>query len=519
MYDSFESDPALIERLRVESASVRALTTRAIKDEMEQMKLTTSHIFDRDELVRKLAIARIKVMTTQSHSYAQRQADAAMLMEEIEKVSVLTDEDVIRRLQMHYVHIADIIDRNELDRKLAMINIGLGPPPTQPAPSESPSSGSNTIESDVRFGGNMLRDVEKMGLLEGIQGVSRRLRDSLQEPVANVKNEVGSIGKAFSETTSRMSKVIPTDIAYTRSEMRARNVIEGRCDAGDAGAGGSATSAQNATATGGQELQRLWAKALQFNTFDDIHDWALAQPRSILVLLLKHHQIGVPKYAPRSTLADIMADSVMMEKNVPATNADGQKENFYYAPADAIDAVRGSSEGGGHKSSSSSSSSSRQTGRGLSSKARLRPKDSFSSYEPEKELLEALASKTRKLMTATIPRLWSQVANYENVQTMIRASVRLVLKSPLVAVLLSFINLASTAGNDLATRMAAWAGGKSLAPSQSLFLASLFCILFRRGLLSFMGVLAFIRLVRILFAEKDDNAQSEGSLPPTFATL
>ena len=480
IYNSFDSDPVLVERLRVESERLRSLPTRAIKDEMEQMKLRTSHIFDRDELIRKLAIARIKVETSRSHSYAKREADAAMLLDEIQKVSALTDEEVIRRLHKQRIDITNVFDRNELDRKLAMMNVGLGPPPLTVA---APAAEAGT-EVPTEDGA--------LDIVNGLTNATKRLRESFEEPVtrANIR-----VGWALSETKSLMAKIVPKDVAYTRAEVMARDVIEGR--AVDA----SFPSSDFNSISDTQALEQLLAEARQFATFDDVHDWALTKTRPTLSKLLRHLHVGIPKYTPQSTLASILADSIMLEKDVPLAAEAGEAD----MPRNSRSSSRSSSSSS--TSSSSSSTDAKPIGKGAP-RASRKVENSFTTYEPERELLDAMVSKTSRILTVTIPRIWRQVVNIENVDDLVRSSFRLVYTSPLAAALLSFIRLASAAGNDLVQKMAQWAGGKTLAPSQSLFLASMYCILLRRGLLSFIGVLAAIRLARVL--SREDDAPTNG---------
>lgn len=476
-YDGFESDPVLIDRLRIESERLRSLPTRAIKDEMEKMKLRTSHIFDRDELIRKLAIARIKAEMSIAYSYAKREADAGMLLDEIDKVSALTDEEVIQRLQKQRVDISNVFDRNELNRKLAMMNVGLGPPQL--------TSAAPAAEAAVAGDGMALpTEDEGLGIVDGLMVATKRLRESLEEPVTMATK---GVGWAFSETTSRMAKIVSKDIAYTRAEMKAMGVIEGKpVDA-------SIPSSESDSVSEMQVLEQLLAEARQFATFDDVHDWALTKTRPVLAKMLRYLRVGIPKYAPQSTLASFLADSIMLERDVPLAPASDTETM-------EVDVLQRISSGGGG-------------GANIPYARKPRPRtsrkaaNSFTAYAPERELLDAFVSKTSRMLTVTFPQIWRQVVNIENADELLRSSLRLVFKSPLAAVFVSFIRLASAVGNDLVQRLAEWAGGKTLAPSQSLFLASLYCILLRRGLVSFLGVLAAIRLGRILFRENyDDDA-------------
>lgn len=71
-------------------------------------------------------------------------------------------------------------------------------------------------------------------------------------------------------------------------------------------------------------------------------------------------------------------------------------------------------------------------------------------------------------------------------------------------------------GLNAARRAGAWAGGQALTASQSLLIACSICISFRRGILTFLGTLLTVRLIRIAFSaglqqgsgSKDDDTIS-----------
>ena len=65
-----------------------------------------------------------------------------------------------------------------------------------------------------------------------------------------------------------------------------------------------------------------------------------------------------------------------------------------------------------------------------------------------------------------------------------------------------------SAGIEIATKIGVWSGGSDLTPPQSLFVACCICILFRRGILTFLGTMVTIRLLRIAFIGIDDTRKS-----------
>ena len=91
--------------------------------------------------------------------------------------------------------------------------------------------------------------------------------------------------------------------------------------------------------------------------------------------------------------------------------------------------------------------------------------------------------------------------------------------SPIINIRLGLdaIRVFLTTGIEIAVRMGVWSGGSDLTPSQSLFVACIICIFFRRGILTFIGTLVSIRLLRIAFLgvdnareTLDDNIDSRG---------
>lgn len=69
----------------------------------------------------------------------------------------------------------------------------------------------------------------------------------------------------------------------------------------------------------------------------------------------------------------------------------------------------------------------------------------------------------------------------------------------------SFLNV----GVNLSRRLANWAGGSDLDPGQTLFISCAGCILLRRGVLTFLGSLLVVRLLRIAFGSNLERGEDE----------
>lgn len=105
-----------------------------------------------------------------------------------------------------------------------------------------------------------------------------------------------------------------------------------------------------------------------------------------------------------------------------------------------------------------------------------------------------------KYVTDNINRdIWT--AYFQKFQNFIRPIVNIHLGMDAIRVFLS-------TGIEVAIRMGIWSGGSDLTPAQSLFVACSICIVFRRGILTFVGTMVSIRLLRIAFLGIDNARET-----------
>ena len=71
------------------------------------------------------------------------------------------------------------------------------------------------------------------------------------------------------------------------------------------------------------------------------------------------------------------------------------------------------------------------------------------------------------------------------------------------------LRAACGAGADLSTSLGRWAGGDMLDPAQTLFLTSSYCLLRKKGPVSFMGFLVMVRLARIIINDSVDAVHAD----------
>ena len=105
-----------------------------------------------------------------------------------------------------------------------------------------------------------------------------------------------------------------------------------------------------------------------------------------------------------------------------------------------------------------------------------------------------------KYVTDNINRdIWT--AYFQKLRAFVRPIVHFQLGLDAIRIFLS-------TGIEIAMRVGVWSGGSDLTPAQSLFVACSVCIFFRRGILTFVGTMVSIRLLRIAFLGIDNARET-----------
>ena len=235
-------------------------------------------------------------------------------------------------------------------------------------------------------------------------------------------------------------------------------------------------------------VRRALADVLALESFDDVYYFALSKSRAVVADMLRSKNVPVPKYAPLSTLAGFLADAVLAEKRKSSEGLEGAQ----IPPAG--------------ESAPSTTSPNAATPRTPRRRPTPSPSTrSFDAYEPERILIGKLVH----ILTEKIPKAVGTVINIENLEFSVRSIASAICNSPFSYSVVSVLGLLAGAGSEIASRLGRWAGGKLFSARQVLFVASMYCIIMRRGILSFLGVLGAIRLFRVLIIEPQSPADKE----------
>jgi len=460
----------MLSRLRDEMADASKLATREIKSELQLLKLPTSDVFDRTELVRRLAVGRLKRKLALEGSLPKRQTVASALIEEMEMVSALSDEEVVRRLQREKIDVGDIGDRMELIRKLALLNLGYGPPTAE---------GTVGVDVNVETSSEADNDGTLLEEIKEFAGETAEfIKDSIAKPMAGATRDVSGLGSAVSNRLQG-ARNFTSKVAYTRAEMKAKNFIDGK-----------PFVEEDLEPAKDREGENLLADSLQLDSFDDLYYWALTKSRSGLVKLLKLKQVDVPKFAPLSTVASFVADTILAERKMLALK-DNESADYDDEARALLDMPR---QRPARERAASPPSTHRKT-----------TSSSFDEFEPERVLISRLQTLAHNFVSKTLPSVWFAVTKPEYLETLFGSVSKAVLTSPISFSVGALIGLLASGGSQFASGLGKWAGGSLLTPPQALFLASLYCIVMRKGALSFAGVLVAIRLVRTLITDERDR--------------
>ena len=472
LYDAFESDPDIKGRVSKEVELIKPLSTQLIKEELKDKFGQTSRGFlDRRELETHLAISRVKKSLFDEQDLMERQMRASLLRAELTEIRKMTDIAVINELRSCGVQF-DLVSsgRNELDSLLAVARLDED---SDEKPSSAVAATSKAMIGEV-----------KDDLIEELTGVAQRLRENIQDlrrrPVQT------SASESVREVITKVQKKSKSTM-YTKAELAASDLFESQKAERDYSLSGSRSRAGASRATGPltrDELNGNITEAmLAANSFDSLLEWADTKSRDMLAQLLLSRGERVPKYAPHSTLASLLADSIMLEKRLALTD-------------DAKDMGDKAEEDSGTVESETVSEVA-SVKRPVTTRYRAAKLERLSAYAPEKELF----TKLRTLIAASFSNFFDVVSVSKRDSNNMGALFRDALTQPSFIVGLgALIAVLCAAGADITVRFARWAGGPLLAPSQTLFIAVFFCLSRKRGLLTFFGTILALRFTRLLLA-------------------
>jgi hypothetical protein len=508
IYEPFESDAILKNRVESQIASMQNMTTDQIMEEIRGKGLSTKSLWDRNDLEKYLAINRIHLLlsSSQNKEYERRmrRRRASSILLEMKSIEKMELQSIVDELYSRDVHFNPLSERMVLAFELAQDRLStrfgdLEYQKTTKGHSGEASSSANMFQQ--------LSEVFSDAFASFSPSKNSSSSSSLLQPPSSSSSSSSSSAAAFpffgstpSEKEAR--RLIAQRLAQREKERERKEVV----------------AEVEAAPLSEPLLAGLVAQALSMGSFDEVSQWARELPRTHLFQLLRlRGEVGtVPKYAPLSTVAAILADSIIIEKNgmggAPA-NSDFIRpilplpsENITYFPP----------IGQLHISSPSFVSAVAEGGESVAEKRkRIMQKKllGLTEFAVEKDLLRLVYSRVAKLPLKLVEGISdlslffseqlqeiTEFGNNENINQTVRGSdifegkfsnSNKISRSSSVSAMLKINRFLLQSINILAT----WAGGRLLPPSQVLLMTTFYSIVARTGLASFLFSFLIIKLV------------------------
>jgi hypothetical protein len=248
----------------------------------------------------------------------ERQQRANQILDELKAIreSGMTDRDILN--EMHLRNVKVNIQEN-LQRQLALARVGI----------ITPAASTSSVEND---------EIEEAPISEVVSHFVETF-DRFKNTVNETSTEMDKFMKNVTSSVNfipDMENFSRSTIGLTDAEKAAMRIIsEGQDENGyynptksaastssDSGSGrqegrdgkGQGTPPRAADRLSERDIESILQEVEDMKTFDEVVRWAIKYPRPVLAQILRFRGEPVPKQAPRSTLAGILADSIIVEK-------------------------------------------------------------------------------------------------------------------------------------------------------------------------------------------------------------
>ena len=485
-YDPFESDATMRAMLATELSSVKLMNSSNIKLELRSLGYSSKGFVDRFELEKFLARKR----TTNKLNVAQGSAEiekmkirrASKIDAEIKNIeaSGMTDLSIVKEL--HSLKIKFDVSE-DLSQQLALARLGIFPASSADTKlqDENNSDESKVIANTVAD----LRDVYTR-FVQNVEGII---------PNTTINSDFLLHQDIFSETLKTVQKYAG-NIGLTESEQEAQMLTTGKAQKMSEGEPTSKvfkdTMAEGVLLNASQ-LMNTMELAKSIKSFDEIVLWAKNKSRSELAQLLEYQKESIPKYATRSALAAILADSILVERTNEENDhtQDAFRRNFVAnSKIDQRDQVPTNIKD--MKSAQSASEdyrvrNERKIGDTRAGRTRLDGSRHLTSFFFEKELLKKFSDRVmtalKDIVSQDILDDLTTGGSQKSFTSFVSRTINLCCRSTIT--------------------LAVWAGGKSFLPSHVIFIATLYSLLSKKGILCFIGSFLVIRIFREIAFVRD----------------
>ena len=474
-YNAFDSDVKVLTMVDSEMSLIKLMNSTSIKMELNAMGINWKGFADKSELEKALARQRVRITirSLQESSQAAKAADlrANRIEDELSRIeaSGMTELSIARELQALRVKF-DVSE--DLARKLAFARLNIS--------SQDSVGDSRIVDEEIQFDDSK----EFRETMTDLKGVYDRFVKNVEAVVPEVtKNLTAAINQQTVGEKLKTVEEYVRNIGLTASEQQAQIMASGSTVGFDGSTEGSSPPKNVDPLSESDILQKL-SLADSLTSFDDVVRWAKKMSRSELAQLLIHRGEDVPQYAPRSTLAAILADSLLAAR----INNDSD-DNFYQNSftRNFVPPGPSSSSSSGAQIAPYENTSDSTRRRRTSSSADKIPRKK--GYNDKREMSSFFFE--RELFTRfreTFLKGVENVMNYDRLTDMASG----LSETPLTSGLTNVVAL----GCKAIITIAVWAAGGAMKPSHVVFVCAAYSIILRKGIWTFLASFAVIRILR-----------------------
>jgi Zn-finger nucleic acid-binding protein len=495
-YDPFESDRNIRDMVMSELLIIKRLNSTSIKMELTTLGLPSKGFVDKSELEKILARERVKnkirLFQVKEQSRKDQQRRAELIDDEIWRIKSSGISELSMTKELHSMNIKFNVS-GELAYQLALarLNISVGPETKDSAETEMKDSES----TEMKIFGETVTD---------LKGIYSRFVENVESLIPEVTANITSIAsQQLISEKMRTAQEYVRNIGLTKLEQQAQTMTS----ATGPDSAGSSTDASiriKATALSESEITDALAAASNLASFDDVMRWAKNKTRNELAQFLRYRNEDVPTYAPRSALAAILADSLLVDKTNSGTNDFAEVDNFgrnfvsKEEPSGASRAVE-TFDASRITARQPNSRKMREDDARSNRKSNYRSSREMTSFFFERELLGKFSIFFSDIIKSVVSK---ETFNGITTGTTGTQFTR-------------FMSRLITLGCKASLTAAYWAGGEAILPSHVIFIAAAYSILFSKGIWSFFASFIIVRIIREIAFFRESFSEPSGAAPAT----
>ena len=493
-YDPFESDSNIRAMVMSELLLVKQLNSTSIKMELTTLGLQSKGFVDKSELEKILAQQRVKnkirLFQVKEQSSKDRQRRADLIDDEIRRIKSSGMSELSMTKELHSMNVKFNVS-GELAYQLALarLHISVGPELKDSAGTEVKDSESTEMKV--------------------IEDTVTDLKEIYSRFVQNVESIIPDI---TANTTSITSQQLISEKMRTAQDY-VRNIgltkLEQQAQAMTSVSGTDAVS-NNADAStriktivlSESEIIDALAVASNLASFDDVMRWAKNKTRNELVQFLTYRKEDVPTYAPRSALAAILADSLLVDKTNNGTNDFTEIDDFgrnFVSEEESSGASREADTSDVPRITARQPNTRKlreDYARG-NRKSKYRSSREMTSFFFERELLGKFSDFFSDMIKSVVSKETLSGITTGTTGTQFTR----------------FLSRMITLGCKASLTAAYWAGGEAILPSHVIFIAAAYSILFCKGIWSFLASFLVVRIIREIAFFRESFSDSSEAAP------